>query len=261
MIEIKFSDYRKVIPVFQNIDHSVAIVFAVLEGNSPGRVFVNDLAAPSSVFLYPEGTFYYIHGNANDAAFCQSVFSHIFDEILPTADEKEAIIFAYTSEWRKRLDQLLSEKGVITIYRKVFEFNPEKFADYRKHQSQLPGGLTIRPMDLALAQMYPAYQPVVDPSSKRFGFCLMKGDEVLSECSSIFVGAGEAEIDIHTNEQYQGRGYAQLVASAFIEACLAKGLRPNWACWPERKASLALAKKLGFEEKQDIPAHLWAEDL
>lgn len=261
MIEINASEYGKVIPIFQNINHSVAIVFAVLEGNSPGRVFVDDLATPSSVFLFPEGTFFYIGGNENDAAFCQSVSTLVFDEILPNAIEKEVVIFAFTTAWRKRLDMLLSEKGVIIIHRKVFNFNPEKFAEYRKKQAGIPDGLTIQPIDPVLAQKYPIYQSMIEQGSKRFGFCLMKGDEVISECSSIYVGGGEAEIDIHTNEKYQGRGYAQLVASAFIEACQSKGLRPNWACWPERQASLALAKKLGFEERPDIPAHLWAEEM
>ena len=44
--------------------------------------------------------------------------------------------------------------------------------------------------------------------------------------SSIYVGGGEAEIDIRTDERYRGRGYARLTACAFIEACLEKGLRP-----------------------------------
>jgi hypothetical protein len=40
-----------------------------------------------------------------------------------------------------------------------------------------------------------------------------------------------------------------------------KGLKPNRACWPEREASRALARKLGFEEKPDVPALLWFEGM
>lgn len=261
MIEICASEFGKVIPIFRNIDHSVAIVYAVLEGNSPGRVFVDDSATPSSAFLFPEGTFFYISGNENDAAFCQSVSTLLFNEILPNAVEKEMVLFTFSTVWRKRLDTLLSEKGAIRIYRKVFDFNLGKFSDYRRRQAGIPDGLTIQPIDHTLAENYPGYRSIIEPGSNRFGFCLMKGNEVVSECSSIYVGGGEAEIDIHTNEKYQGMGYAPLVASAFIEACQKKGLKPNWACWPERQASLALAKKLGFEEKPDIPAHLWAEEM
>jgi GNAT superfamily N-acetyltransferase len=261
MIEISSSEFNKVIPIFQNINHSVAIVYAVLEGNSPGRVFVDDLATPSSAFLFSEGTFFYVNGNENDVAFCQSVSALIFNEILPNAIEKEMVLFAFTTAWRERLDTLLSEKGVIRIHRKVFNFNPEKFSDYLKKQECIPDGLIIQPIDHALAEKHPGYRSIIEQGSKRFGFCLMKGDEIVSECSSIYVGGGEAEIDIHTDEKYQGKGYAQLAASVFIKACQRQGLRPNWACWPERQASWALAKKLGFEERPDIPAHLWFEGM
>jgi RimJ/RimL family protein N-acetyltransferase len=150
---------------------------------------------------------------------------------------------------------------VIRIHRKVFDFNYEKYLLYREKQISIPDGLSMQPIDQALVERYPNYRSIADPATKRFGFCLMKGDEVVSECSSIYVGGGEAEIDIHTDERYQGKGYAQLTARAFIDACLGKGLKPNWACWPERQASWVLAGKLGFDEKPDVPAHLWAEGI
>ncbi|MCA9977564.1 MAG: GNAT family N-acetyltransferase [Anaerolineales bacterium] len=261
MIEIDLSNYNKVIPLFRHIDHSIAIVFAVLEGNSPGRVFVANASQPTSAFLFPEDSFYYITGNADDDAFCQSVRHLLFDEILPNAAEKEMILFSFNNIWRQRLDELLQEKGVIRIHRKMFDFNPEKHAAYRKTQKAIPDGMHLQPIDAELAERFPNYHSVIDLHSKRFGYCLMDGENIVSECNAIYVGGGEAEIDIHTTEEYQGKGYAQLVASKFIEACQIKGLRPNWSCWPERQASWALAKKLGFEERPDVPAHLWFEEM
>jgi RimJ/RimL family protein N-acetyltransferase len=261
MIEISTSEFWKTAPIFQNIEHSIAIVNAVLEGNSPGRVFVDNPANPSSAFLFPEGTFFYIHGNETDVDFCQSVYKLLFENILPNAVEKEMVLFSFTAAWRQRLEPLLNDKGVIPIYRKLFEFNPKKFLEYKKSQAAVPDGMRIQPIDQTLAEKHPEYNPMIEQRSKRFGFCLMKGEEVASECSSIFVGGGEAEIDVHTDEKYQGRGYAQLAASAFIEASLQKGLKPNWACWPEREASRSLARKLGFEEKPDVLSFLWFEGI
>ena len=135
------------------------------------------------------------------------------------------------------------------------------FLANRDWKSRLPEGFIVRAIDAQLAEHYPIYREIVNPASKRLGVCLMHGEDIVCECSAIFVGRGEAEIDIHTRQAYQGRGYATLTASAFIETCLARGLKPNWSCWPERPASVALAKKLGFEELPDVPAHLWAEDM
>jgi RimJ/RimL family protein N-acetyltransferase len=91
--------------------------------------------------------------------------------------------------------------------------------------------------------------------------CLLDGERLASECSAVFVGAGEAEIDILTAEAYRGRGLARLTACAFIDECLRRGLRPDWSCWPERAASWKLALKLGFDELPDVPALLWVEGL
>ncbi|HSL43891.1 MAG TPA: GNAT family N-acetyltransferase [Anaerolineales bacterium] len=261
MKQMSAHEFGKVIPLFHHIDHSIAIVYSVLERNSPGRVFVDDLSHPCSVFLFPEGTYFYVAGNEKDESFCQSLSHLLFDEILPNASEKEMVLFAFSSAWRDRLDTLLMEKRVIRIHRKVFDFSAEKFAAYCKKRVDIPEGMYLRLIDAELAERNSQSWSMIDPASRRFGYCLMNGEDVVSECSSIYVGGGEAEIDIHTAEEYRGRGYAQVVASAFIQACQQKGLKPNWACWPERQASIALAKKLGFEEKADVPVHLWVEGM
>ena len=54
MIEIGSPEFGKVAQLFQNIDHSIAIVHAVIEGNSPGRIFIDDVSTPSCAFLYPD---------------------------------------------------------------------------------------------------------------------------------------------------------------------------------------------------------------
>ena len=261
MLEIDASIFHKVIPLFSQIEHNIATVYSVLEGNSPGRVFVDKLHHPSCAFLFPEGTFYYIAGDEKNETFCHSICQLLFNKILPSADEKEMVLFTFSEAWRERLDKLLEEKGAIRIYRKVFDFNSEKYFEYSQKRKDIPNGMHLQPIDTNLAERFPQYRSMVDPRSKRFGYCLMNGEEVVSECSSIYVGNGEAEIAIHTAEEYRRRGYALLVAGAFIDACQEKGLRPNWACWPERQASWALAKKLGFEEKPDVPVHLWAEKM
>jgi RimJ/RimL family protein N-acetyltransferase len=89
----------------------------------------------------------------------------------------------------------------------------------------------------------------------------MRGEEIVSACTAVSVGGGEAEIDIHTEAAYRRRGYGFLTACAFIEACLARDLTPSWACWPHRTASQALAQKLGFDPRPDVPAHYWDETL
>jgi RimJ/RimL family protein N-acetyltransferase len=249
MIELKPSEFALVVPLFSDIEHSVPIVFSVLEGTAAGRVFVDRAKLPRSAFLAVSGAFSYVAGDETDDVFGRGLVALVFDDLLPGQEEQEIVLFAFTDAWRARLDQLLAPKGAIRIHRKTFAWDADRAPAWRLWRDRMPAGYRMESTALAEG----------DP---RFGVRLMKGEgEVVSECTSVFVGRGEAEIDIHTDENHRQLGLGTLTASAFLEECLARGLRPNWTCWPEREASIALAKKLGFVEQDDVPAHLWAADM
>jgi RimJ/RimL family protein N-acetyltransferase len=245
MIELKLSECALAAPLFAGIGHSVPIVFSVLEGTAAGRVFVDRADRPRSAFLAVSGAFSYVAGDETDAAFGRDLVALIFDDLLPSQEEQELALFAFTDAWRAKLDQLLAPKGAIRIHRKTFAFDAALAPDFGQWRGRMPAGYRMESTALAVG----------DP---RFGVRLLKDDEVVGECTSVFVGRGEAEIDIHTDENHRKFGLGTLTASAFLEECLSRGLRPNWTCWPEREGSIALAKKLGFIETADVPAHLWA---
>ena len=87
------------------------------------------------------------------------------------------------------------------------------------------------------------------------------GGKVVSQCISVFIGKNEAEIDVSTREDYQGRGFAAICAAAFIDECISRGIEPRWTCWPFREGSIALAEKLGFVKQFEAPAWFWAEKM
>jgi RimJ/RimL family protein N-acetyltransferase len=261
MLELQTPEFYTVADLFNGIDHNAALVFSVIEGNSRGRIFVDRPVSPSSVFLLHEGAFSFVGGSPNHSEFIQALEPLIFDDLLPCAKEKELILFAFSEDWRGKLDAQLSRRGVIRIHRKVFTFNPLRFEAHEGWRARLPEGYSIRPIHERLAEAHPEFRPVVEPGAQRFGVCLERGDEIVSACYAVCVGRGEAEIDIFTVDAHQRKGFATLAACAFIEECLSRGLTPNWACWPYREASVALAIKLGFEPKPDVPAHYWAENM
>jgi GNAT superfamily N-acetyltransferase len=262
MTALQPSDFERAVPLFKHIPHSRAIVFSVLEGHSPGHLFVDDPHQPTCAFLHATGAYYYAAGDASNQAWLAALPGLIFDFFLPRSPEPEIVLFSFTPEWHSRLSEVLAHRRVITILRKMFQFSTLKYQDSNPGwRSEIPGGLHLRQFDQALTERHPAALPLVDPQTQRFGFCLLDGETITAECSAIFVGDGEAEIDIYTAESYRRRGLARLAACAFIDECLSRGLRPNWACWLEREASYKLALKLGFDELPDVPAILWAEGL
>lgn len=261
MIELSPHEFHTVSSLFKGIEHSVALVYSVIEGNSPGRVFVDRLDTPSSVYLFHEEAFHYVGGSAADSSFNQAMVSLIFDDVLSRLEEQELVLFAFSDAWRQELDVLLSHRGVMRIRRKVLSFNLLRFQAHAGWRGQLTEGVCVRHIDEQLVEKNADYRPLVEARTKGFGVCVMRDDEIASVCRAVAVGGGEVEIDIHTEEKYRRQGYALLAACAFIEESLSRNLTPSWACWPEREASYALAKKLGFEDKPDVPVHFWAKGM
>ena len=243
--------------MFEGIDHSVALVHAVLEGNSPGRVFVDRSQSPSSAYVILDGAFHYMAGDPSNREFNDAMIASLFDEVLSGPEAQELVLFAFNDAWRQELDALLGPHGAKRIRRKTFAFNSLTFQAHAGWRDRLPEGGCVRRIDEELAAEDSDYASLVDPRTKRFGVCVIVDDVIASVCTAVAVGAGEVEIDIHTSETYRRHGHALRAACAFIEQAQARGLRPNWSCWPEREASCALARKLGFVDGLDVPAHFW----
>ncbi|MED0865147.1 GNAT family N-acetyltransferase [Bacillus safensis] len=83
--------------------------------------------------------------------------------------------------------------------------------------------------------------------SKGIGIAILNGENVVSECVSIFSSMDRAEIDIWTDESYRGKGLALLSAQHMISTCLEKKRTPHWDCDVHHLASIKLAEKLGFQ--------------
>lgn len=261
IIELSPQSYHIAVPLFAGIEHNAALVHAVIDGSSRGRIFADDAASPTCALIAMEGAFMYLGGAPASEDDAQSLVDRIFTDLLTHDPEKELVLFAFSSLGRARLEPLLYRRGAITISRKIFAFNPQKFATLAGWHALIPAGMQLRSIDPEIAGQYPQFQPITAPSTHRFGVCLMDNGRVISHCSAVAVGGGEAEVDIFTEEDCRGRGLAAITASAFIEECQQRGLAPAWACWPYREGSYKLAKKLGFEERPDAPAFYWTEGM
>ena len=78
--ELLAADFDRARPVFGPELAYNLIIDAVLDGSSPGRVWVDDPAAPRSAFLWgAEG--WYLGGAADNAAFNRALNALIFGDI------------------------------------------------------------------------------------------------------------------------------------------------------------------------------------
>jgi RimJ/RimL family protein N-acetyltransferase len=253
MIQLPPRQYPGVLPFVHASEarSHMSLVHTVLEGRQGGRIFVDDLAAPATVFVCPDSGFCFLFGEARSGCF-ERFLPQLLTEDLP---DKSAV-FATSRAWRGTLDRLL----LLKVMRIGFEFQPSAPITTQP-EPQAPPGCTLEPMDASVVEKW---SPGIDPwviriwggaeefAARAFGTAVVREGRIVSFCTTCAIGGGEAEAEVGTVPDWRGRGLATRAARAFLAQCHERGLRPAWNCVAGNAPSLALARKLGFVELEEL---------
>jgi RimJ/RimL family protein N-acetyltransferase len=267
MIELQASQFGQVSEILSGLKHFVHLD-AVIDGQHPGRVFADRATHPTVAFVWTKWGYTYLAGDASNAGFNHSLCRLLAEELIPASialGERGLILCPFPEGWKDRLGVILPHRKPMRLFRRSFTFHPARFATHHGWESKVPAGFRMQRLDAELIErtgkQLVTWRSRDDFLERGFGFCLLCGDNVVSECFSAFVSGGKVEISIDTAQEYRRRGLATLVASAFIEHCLAQELEPNWECWWENVASCGLAAKLGFKAPTDHAVYYWEEEV
>jgi hypothetical protein len=225
MIELNINEFNKVIPIFEGIDNNRAILFSVIEGNNPGRIFVDEINTPKCALIYTLSNFFYLGGDEKDTHFIEEAKIHIID-VLKNGFDKSAVVFSFSDEWRNQLDIALADQGAIRIIRKMFDFDSDAFTAQNNLQDRFESGFILKPIDEAMAQECDVnvdWGSVTNFIDKSFGFSLLYENQIVSECHVGYIGSGLVELGVYTVENYRGKGYASVTTCAVIEKCMSLG--------------------------------------
>ncbi|WP_339229288.1 GNAT family N-acetyltransferase [Oceanobacillus sp. FSL K6-2867] len=247
---LKETDYYRVLPVLiENSRRCPTFVYSVVDNIISGIVYADDQVQPTTVLIGTKNGVYFIGGNECNTAFNDAFFTWYKQH---TSERARFTLFSATGNWDSVICQLFKGE-IFQMKRYSFEFN---IRDYPVIKKQLPGGFTIRKISKETIEMsshfkksyYEQYWDGISNFLKYgFGFCVINDDrEVVSECTSIFIGQSFAEIDIVTQNQYAGKGFASILGELFIDKCSERGLTPGWDCDVNNISSIKLAAKLGF---------------
>jgi len=217
--------------IFEDATNSKPVVFSVIEGNTDGKIFVDNDKNPKTALIQLYDMFF-LKGETN-RDFCENIFNLLVNEVFPIMDEEYFDFYCLSDNLRDDVEEIFASLIHSKLVRKTFTFDRDKFERHRGWRERLPERYT---MDMFKG-----------PLSVK----LKLDNEVVSECSAVFAGAGQAEISVRTNEKYRKQGFAALACAAFIEECLSEGYIPNWTCWDFREGSAELARKMGFVELKD----------
>lgn len=246
MHKLNKNDYFRVAPIFSQVVNSKPVIFAVIEGNVDGRIYVDNIESPKTAFVMLFDTLFF--SGQKNLKFCQEAFDLLTTEIFPTMNEDYFDCYCLSDALREEIERIFSSKITGRPVRKTWVLNEKAFQQYSNWRDRLPDGFNMEIIDEKFIRKYNCDKDFWNPTSKRFGYSLVHDEKIVCECAACFVGGGQAEISVDTSEQYRNKGFATITCAAFIELCISTGIVPNWTCWDFRTASIALAKKLGFVE-------------
>lgn len=238
-------------------------VRAVVNGNNPGRVFVDHPTEPSALLVWMQGLEgFQIVGNEKSKSFESGLDGYMRNHIEPTL-KKSGInsveIGAETNSWDQTLQVIFNNRNMSSDIQCVFSLRE----GYKPIMYQSNNG-AIRRIDrdvvesgrldnqLFLEKKLLQFWDSIDSYlQKGIGYFAEYNNKAISLCFSAFVADQKHAIDVETLKEYRRKKYGTAVAKAFIHECIQKNLKPYWDCTPENSGSIQLAKTIGLLHDAD----------
>jgi RimJ/RimL family protein N-acetyltransferase len=261
MIRLQPEQYAQAIPLFAGMAEWHVYVTAVLHQKSPGRVYVDNLAAPRSGFLVSIDRAYLVGAPDNlefNAALRDELDATLLagDRVNPA--DPELVLSLDSPDWEPALADMLGDWRWPPIWgsNRHYRFDQLKL----NWRELLPAGYTIARLDAALlaAQGLNLPQNIADSirigwgdaanfMQHGFGFVVLHGEEIVGWCLADVTVGDRCEIGIETAVSHRHRGLAAAVTAATVEHCQQGGFRHiGWHCEASNQGSIKTAEKVGF---------------
>jgi RimJ/RimL family protein N-acetyltransferase len=256
--ELVKADHEKVRPLLRPLEYHLASA-AVLDGNNPGRVFVDDPANPQTAFMVsPEGC--YLAGNPDNEAFNRALNEAIYAG--KAFDEADALFFVcHPGSWQERLRVVLDPRLPMEVVRHHYVCRELNY-DWRV---DVPDGFTVHRIDEPLLSrsglripdhvrswMENNWGSIAAFLQRGFGCVTIHDREVVSWSLADCVSDDACEIGIRTLPAYRRRGLATITAAAAVDHALSNGFSMvGWHCAVDNLGSIGTAEKVGFERERD----------
>ena len=249
MKKLTGNDLQKIKHLYEKYESNEPVIFSVFEGQFEGFAYVDDCLNPAWSILQTPFLQHFIAGSPTDG--CTSLIEDIlFNNILSEQREKELVVFSDSNEWNDKLDCIFQKHKGVSDSRKIFGFSMENYI------------LLKKPMISDDIEIKVVKEKGISVSLKEtWSAKVVLNNKIVSSCSALMVGRNKVEIDISTEEEFRGKGYATMAAMFLIDKTLEDGMTPCWSTWPFREESQHIAKKLGFISMPDVKAWIWMEGM
>lgn len=259
--ELTKSAFKKVKDLFTPFDYQV-IIDSLLEGDSEGRIWVDDLVSPkSALMLSTQG--YFLVGDPNNGSFNEGLRDLILEFIdtryFPFYEGCENFFFYTTEEWIPRFPILFPTRQPFEIHRNHFIImNEAPLFDWK---TCLPEDYEVKQVDATLE--IEKYEFEVDVKKwvgqeinamirRGYGACISHKNRIIAWCNADCAFGDRCEIGIFTSKKYRKRGFGSITVAAAVEFSFKAGFRTvGWHCEDHNYGSIGVARKVGFTKKLD----------
>jgi GNAT superfamily N-acetyltransferase len=261
--ELKPTEYAKVGSLYEGVDYSLSIQ-AAIEGNNPGRIFVDNLEQPrTALSLTVQGTL--LAGDHSDPttndALRQFFEEKIFSGQVFVEEDWSMTLAVHPEAWEARLPELIPTHQAFLLPHYYYSCREVRF-DWRR---RVPKGYTVHRIDqdllsepgLTIPEDLPDRIQKTWGSVGRFltkgaGFCVLHEKEIVSRCTADCAAGDRIDVTFMTAPAHRGRGLARVVTAATAEYCLAHGFtRVGCHCEEGNLASWKTVQKVGFERARE----------
>src|SRR4030043_24528 len=260
MYELEKRNYSKVLPLFRELEWNL-ITRAVVEGTSPGRVYVDRVEDPRTAFMSTvEG--YYLAGNVNDSEFNTSLNKLILDSLFAgdtvRKNETDVAIGFHPSSWGNRMPTIFRGRTPLTTARRHYICSELKANNW---EDCVPEGFQVKRIEEELLRiprleipehvtdwMKTNWGSISAFLERGFGFCALHDKKIVSWSLADCASSNACEIGIHTREDYRRQGLAALTVAATVDYALSGRFRyVGWHCDEYNLPSIKTAEKMGFK--------------
>ena len=231
-------------------------LWAILDGTIQGRILVDEPSSPTLALVQElaEGTTY-IGGTITPLALAGAfALLRRYQEIVVCLWPNDPLVSALPAAPR-------------------YEGTAIDFADRSPaidlgQLAALPSGYRLCRIEaeivpsLAGFDYYVAMFGSVERAIQRtIGYCLMHGETIVSEAVAGPLTRGIAEIGVGTGEAHRRQGFATATAARVIQECETLGYHAFWNAAQHNTASVALARRLGFQTERPFKVLAWSANI
>lgn len=260
--ELNETEFYKCEKLINEVGHLE--VKAVIEGNNPGRIFVDHIDFPKTglIWLGNNDGFFFI-GDEENEAFNNHINEFIDKIIFPEAKKlrlNNFIAIGNHPRWEKTIEMVFEHRNMQKSNQNVYKL--EKGHYKGKNEPLIKQDYSVLKINKELyenknnplenmgylrSKISEFWSYPDDFFQKGIGYCISYQNRIVGLCFSGFVAENVHGIDIETLVEHQGNKLGQKAAHYVVQDCVSRGMIPYWDCEEVNKPSNKIAENIGLE--------------